>query len=115
MGFGVMNGVIADEVISVFTKENGAGRTAATLKGSGGTENFEGRPRLERIGDNAVAPTIAAEFAVIVGVEKGIVRHGENGTTGRIHDHRHARIDLNQPHQRTNQSGLAAADRAHDA
>ena len=90
VGFGIMDPVAAHIVHAVFAVENGAGGDRSGLQGRGGTENFHGGPGLKGIGDGAVSPDAAIEFAEIIGVEQGIVGHGENGAGARLHDDGHA-------------------------
>ncbi len=59
----------------------------ALLDRRGPDERLERRAGLERIGDTAIAADIGMRGAHLVGIERRVVRHGDDLAGVRIHDH----------------------------
>ena len=69
-------------------REPGRGRDDIVLECTGDCHDLERRAGLVRVSDSAVASRVGRRGGELVGVERRIVRHGQDGARARIHHYR---------------------------
>jgi len=76
--------------LAVFAVVGGVRPGGVLLEGGGHEQRLHGGPGLEHVEDGPVAGEPGVDAAAGVGIEKGIVGHGQDVAAGHLDDHGHA-------------------------
>ena len=81
-----MNRRVRNHHMAVFTEDHGAGRHHFFFKRRGRNHHFHGRPRLVRIRQSTIAPSIGRQRGDDIRIESRTNGHRKNRTRLRLHD-----------------------------